>query len=126
MPIYEQHLAIREIVRLGGDVETEPGGPQWLRDQIGDERMQVTDAGLECLKGITNLRILCLSNTRVTDAGLIHLSGLTKLRRLDLSFTKVTDAGIVHLTKLPNLHCLEALSTDVTKPTVSKLLPEVN
>ena len=44
----------------------------------------MTDAGLEHLKGLTQLRVLNLANTKVTDAGLEHLKGLTQLRMLYL------------------------------------------
>src|SRR5262245_6476235 len=40
LPIYRQHAALQEIKRLGGIVYTVPAGPAWLRDWIGDERME--------------------------------------------------------------------------------------
>ena len=57
----------------------------------------MTDAGLEHLKGLSNLRSLDLSNTGVTDAGLEHLKGLKSLRSLDLRHTKVSDEGVSRL-----------------------------
>ena len=63
----------------------------------------VTDAGLEHLKGLTNLRVLGLGQTRVTDGGLEHLKVLTSLRTLDLSGARVTVAGVQELkAALPN------------------------
>ena len=41
---------------------------------------KVTDAGLEHLKGLTQLHKLGLNNTKVSDAGLEHLNGLTQLQ----------------------------------------------
>ena len=65
---------------------------------------QITDAGLERLKGLTALKHLVLTNTKVTDAGLEHLKGLTALERLDLNNTKVTAVGVARLQQsLP--HC---------------------
>ena len=32
VPIYRQHVAIREIELLGGAVSTTPGGPEWQRE----------------------------------------------------------------------------------------------
>ena len=61
--------------------------------------MQVTDAGLVHLRGLTRLQILTLNKTQLTDAGLQHLSGLTNLLRLDLTGTQVTDAGVAELQK---------------------------
>jgi hypothetical protein len=67
----------------------------------------VTDAGLEHLKGLTQLRTLFLGYTSVTDAGLKHLKGLTQLQSPGLTETKVTDAGIAELGKaLPNCRIL--------------------
>src|ERR1700737_1415228 len=40
---------------------------------------QLTDAGLEKLKGLTALQSLGLSHTKVTDVGLEKLKGLTAL-----------------------------------------------
>jgi hypothetical protein len=66
--------------------------------------LPVTDAGLEHLKGLTQLQTLLLDNTAVTDAGLEHLKGLTQLKSLHLGGTKVTDAGVNELRKaLPHV-----------------------
>ena len=51
-----------------------------------------------------NLEYLDLNNTQVTDAGLEHLKGLEKLNWLLLKNTKVTDAGVNDLKhSLPNV-----------------------
>jgi hypothetical protein len=53
----------------------------------------VTDATLDHLKGMTQLRELDLSDTAVTDAGLAVIAGLPQLRELRLARTKITDDG---------------------------------
>ena len=53
----------------------------------------ITDTGLENLKGMTKLRGLDLGFTSVSDAGLKHLKGLTNLTYLELQHSEVTDAG---------------------------------
>jgi hypothetical protein len=117
---YRQLAAIQEIEKLEGDVEQSPAGPSWLRELIGADRMRmfddvtvvhladgdVTDEGLEHLRGLTSLQQLVLTNTQVTDAGLEHLRGLTSLQGLDLSSTKLTDAGLEHLCRLSSLQVL--------------------
>ena len=54
-------------------------------------------AGLEHLKGLSQLQQLDLSNTKISDAGLEDLKGLTKLLYLSLDHTNVTDAGVTKL-----------------------------
>ena len=46
----------------------------------GLDGTQVTDAGLEHLKGLSRLQELYLDGTQVTDAGLEHLKGLSQLK----------------------------------------------
>ena len=60
-------------------------------------RRNVTDAGLEQLKGFTQLQSLNLTDTKVTDAGLESLEGLKKLKSLNLTNTNVTDEGLESL-----------------------------
>lgn len=43
LPIYRQQVAIREIERWGGSIDRKNGGPDWLRQLIGDERIEVFD-----------------------------------------------------------------------------------
>lgn len=66
-------------------------------------RTQITDAGLEYLKELSQIQVLRLDDTNITDAGLEYLKGLTRLRQLNLGGTKVTDAGVERLQhSLPN------------------------
>ena len=63
----------------------------------------LSDAGLEHLRGLTYLECLNLASTNVTDEGLEHLKGLTNLETLSLDNAKVTDAGVKKLQQaLPN------------------------
>ena len=56
---------------------------------------------------MTQLRALSLVNTNVTDVGLEHLKGLTQLRGLWLDHTHVTDKGVKKLQQaLPNCKIL--------------------
>ncbi len=80
----------------------------WVRSLLGDEffanvvevdlaSIQVTDAELNHLKGLTQLRHLWLNSTQVTDIGLENLKGLTQLQTLFLQGTQVTDEGVKKL-----------------------------
>jgi hypothetical protein len=93
-----QKEAVEEIKKLGGDVSYDyqidatgmwiqggqPSNPMWLRSLLGDDLF-------------TNVFIVQLDDTQVTDAGLEHLKGLTQLQELDLASTQVTDAGLENL-----------------------------
>ena len=119
--------AIAEILKLGGGVGSkyvelrpatwleelfdDPGGPD---DPVGVldvshvklYGVEITDAGLEHLKGLTNLEVLGLDDANITDAGLRRLKGLTNLKWLYLDDTKITNAGLKHLEGLHNLRLL--------------------
>ncbi len=115
--IYRQHVAVREIERVGGSVSTDPRGPEWLRDPRVDHRFPfdiphwvslgrsaATDATLIHVGRLTELKMLQLDGTPMSDAGLMHLKGLTGLRKIWLQNTRVTDAGAAALkSTLPRL-----------------------
>ena len=73
--------AIAEIVRLGGTVsvdETRPDKPV-ISATLGPDASgstNVTDAGLEPIRGLTQLQKLDVACTQVTDSGLDNLIGL--------------------------------------------------
>jgi hypothetical protein len=56
--------------------------------------------------------LLSLSRTPITSAGLEHLRGLSELEELSLSSTRVTAAGLAHLAKLPRLSRLSLIGVD--------------
>ena len=115
-----QRAAVDRIHELGGTLlynyETgsseykgdDPPGPDWLVELIGVDYfddvvavrlrdLPVTDADLDLVRDLPDLRGLSISRTKVTDAGLAHLTALTKLERLDLDGTNITVAGIKKL-----------------------------
>ena len=135
-----QQEAAAAIVKLGGTVKydwqidangnavpnAKPTFSPWLRGTLGDDffwqvkgvlllgNTQVTDAGLEHLRGLSQLQLLGLEGTQVTDAGLEHLKGLSQLQVLGLDKTHVTDAGLEHLKGLRHLKFLWLEGTQVT------------
>lgn len=87
----------------------------------------VTDAQLECLENLPQVRWVNLFNTRITDSGLEHLKRLRHLERLELGGTQVTDAGLEYLEGLPDLQSVYA--TDVTEKGMERLhqtCPQLN
>jgi hypothetical protein len=139
MPIFRQHLAIREIERIGGHVDTDARGPTWLRGLVGMEGMKrfdivtsvdlantaATDATLSHLACLSELRDIRLTKTQISDVGLANLKGLTNLREVGLYKTQVTDSGLVHLKGLTKLWRLNLGETQVTEEGVGELLSDL-
>jgi hypothetical protein len=74
----------------------------------------ITDAGLACLDGLSQLKTLDLRNTRITDAGLKHLARCGSLEQLHLNGTPITDAGLAELKSLTALRALTLGNTRIT------------
>ena len=108
------------IYRVGTDAELGPlkGLARLKTLLIGGE---VTDAGLERLQGLPQLKELYLFSAAVTDAGLINLRGLNRLRKLHICRTPITDAGLKHLKVLTQLEDLDLVETRVTDDGVRNL-----
>jgi len=108
--------------RLSRDSQGKVVKVNFAQTKIGDEALrplvelrpteldlrftQVTDQGLEFLRGQTQLEVLNLQATGVTDAGMQHLAGLRRLRSLSVERTAVTDAGLVHFKEFGQLKIL--------------------
>jgi internalin A len=99
--------SVRDLNIEGAVLKEVSGKPVYAKEQI-------TDAGLQNLAGMTDLRSLNLSGTNITDAGLKHLAGMKNLQNLQLSSTKITDAGVDDLMKLPKLQTLMLYDSKVT------------
>ena len=76
-------------------------------------RTLITDAGLEHLAGLPNLKELQLRETAV-NAGVTRLASLKHLQRLDLSYTKVTDETAASLGVSESLKSVDFSHTFVT------------
>ena len=128
----EQRNAIVAIRELGGRIGYEhevdrsnPPGPEWLRQLIGDEYFfsvgavqltgsKVNDTSLSIIERFTDLKWLTLIGTKVTDAGLEHLKGLTNLQGLSIQYAEITDTGLEHLKGLTKLQTLHLNHTKIT------------
>lgn len=133
-----QRAAVEAIQGMGGVVYYEwpivppgaapkPPPSTWLRTVLGNDFFDrvkrvdlfllsraVTDADLEHLEALTDLRCLVLFGPEVTDAGLVHLESLTDLEELYLMCSKTTDAGLEHVKGLTRLKTLGLQSTQVS------------
>ncbi|MGH7945139.1 MAG: c-type cytochrome domain-containing protein, partial [Opitutaceae bacterium] len=81
----------------------------------------VSDAGLNSLAAMKNLRRLQLDRTAVTDAGLTHLAPLGHLESLNLHATTITDTGLKTLHALPRLRSLYLWQTKATPAGLERL-----
>jgi hypothetical protein len=70
---------------------------------------QITNKGIEHIKGLRNLQSLGLNGCiQITDAGLSHLKDFANLQSLDLSFCNLVDgSGLVYLKDLENFQSLK-------------------
>ena len=104
----KQRETVEEIEKAGGtvsyDYQLDPYG-DW------DTRCQATGTSRGCEKLLgddlfVNVTEVSFAKSAISDAGLEHLKGLTQLQRLDLRGTKVSDAGLEHLKGLTQLQRL--------------------
>ncbi len=128
LPIYRQQVAIRLIEKLEGIFELTPRGPDWLRNFVGEDRMEpfdavtkvflgqtdVTDADLAYICELKTIEDVGIADTRITDAGLKYLGSLPHLHSLILNETRITDDGIRQLKNLAELESLDLESTGIT------------
>jgi len=68
-----QDAAVTAIKKLGGLVEIDTKSPDRPVTHVMLHGPNVTDSGLEHLKGLTSLKTLTLGGTQVTDAGVKEL-----------------------------------------------------
>lgn len=76
----------------------------------------ITDAGLEHVGGMINLKNLDISlNIAITDIGARHLRGLIKMENLIITGTKITNRGLIHFREmvfLNQLFCGPSITED--------------
>ena len=67
-------------------------------------KCRITDAGIEHLRNLKNLRSLNIFGTQISDASLKVLRGMTELRDIYLTDLKLSAEAVTALKKaLPNL-----------------------
>jgi Leucine-rich repeat (LRR) protein len=121
----KEATAVADVKKLGGFVEIDEKNPDKPVIGVSLKGTKVTNSGLECLEGFSNLQSLDLSDTKVTNKGLKRLKGLKTLRYLDLSGTKVSDSGLEHLKSLEKLYYLDLRHTKVVSvKDLEKALPK--
>jgi hypothetical protein len=113
---YEQLVDGERRVTLTGMTNFDYAAYRW-RSDLGLVQManaDVTDATLEHLRGLSQLRSLDVSDTKISDAGLAKIAALPGLVELRLARTAITDAGFQeHLAKKDSLLKLDLTGTEV-------------
>lgn len=101
-----------------GNLEQLPTEPFKISG-IGLSRTGTTDAELERIAGVAELRLLHLNDCPITGPGLVHLAGLTELQELSFYNGKVDDTGLRRLAGLKKLRILNLQRTPVTDETLA-------
>ena len=113
----EERDSVAKIEKLGGTFRVDPKQPNNPVIEVDLSNTGGTDADLQLLKDLPDLRVLILGGpqgTKVTDKSLEHLKGLVNLQRLHLYGTPITDEGMVHLKGLTDLRLLHIVGTRVS------------
>jgi uncharacterized protein YjbI with pentapeptide repeats len=92
---------------------------EWRSDDPQDdsdpiEISCITDAGLEPLKTMPNLRRINLHGAEISGAGMEHLRGIIRLQELDLSDNYIRDENFKYIRGLGNLQKLNLSGTGIT------------
>jgi Leucine-rich repeat (LRR) protein len=75
---------------------------------------KVTDAGLEHLRGLENVReLVCYYAEYLTEDGIAHIAGWKKLEKLNLRGTQVTSKVFERLAKIESLRELDIAFTQI-------------
>ena len=125
---YQQKALIDEIRNTGGYVQLEPVGPDWLRQVMGTDRMQIfdrvvavvissptySDDRIRRLRRWKTLTWLIVRSSQFTDESLEELNILPDLKKLVLSYTSVTDAGLGKLGGLKKLTSLGLAGEEIS------------
>jgi hypothetical protein len=90
------------------------------REKMVDGELHITLTGWDrtdysMLRARPTTVVLQMANPDVTDATLDYLADMPQLRELDLNDTKVTDAGLAKLAKIDTLTILRLKNTAITE-----------
>ena len=144
-----QRKLLNPAIEAGwGTVEMVAGGPEWLRDMVGNAAMQVfdrvqvvdlfdkrivaksgkrtveaTDAWIARLKNLPDIDYLELASTAVTNEGMKTVGTLKSLTRLSVTLTDVDGRGIAELAGLTNMRRISVASSKSTGEGFAALKP---
>ncbi len=90
-----------------------PEGPEvWMLSLRGP---QVTDAWLQRVSSLKNIRVVQLKSTGISNEALAHLQALPELRYVELLYTPITDAALPYLSSLKSFANQVVRDSDFTE-----------
>lgn len=108
-----------------------PDGPFTVRNidffenaNNNESRNMITDADLENLVGLKEIKQLRLNYGQITDFGLKHLAGLATVTELNLSDTKIGDSCIAKLAALKEIRALRLNRTQIGDAGLEKIVAQ--
>lgn len=122
---YDWQVDGQVVDENGSRLATQPPGPEWARELLGDDFLyrvvevdvcngNVTDDDLSPLSKFTGLRSLTLLHIQLEGPGLQHISDCKELTALLISNCPLSDAGLRPLHRLANLKHLRLCDTKVS------------
>lgn len=141
--LHGRKAAVASIHAIGGTMGVSIGGPEWLRNLIGDDECFYEPQRIslgpiakdnpplddELLASVANsllafgeLRALDIRRSAVTDKSAPLLAKLDTLTHLRLSDTQITDDAIPYINQLPNLQSLMLANTRLTDACIDDLV----
>jgi hypothetical protein len=72
-------------------------------EQLELQRARITDAGVDTLKVLKELRALDLDGPGITDVSVPYLLGMSKLQYLNVGYTGASQGSVRRLLTLPGL-----------------------
>jgi hypothetical protein len=126
--VHRQHVAIREIDRLGGAIRMRNTAPLWLKRLMGDSaktvfneaydagflETELQDADLRHFAELTELEGFAISESQISDAALVHIEGLTRMEAVLIWEPRLTDDGLTHLRRMKMLKEIDIGSEHIT------------
>ena len=125
--------SLEELI-LSGNRDLTDASLQFLVNLVNLKGLYLTDVpiegpGLKALSTLPKLELLDVQYTKLNDETLANLSGLTSLKILNISYTACSDEGLHHLETLKNLQTLWVLGAKVTPEgakSLNKAMPTVS
>ena len=96
-----------------------PDGPQlWM---IALQGPKITDACVQRLKNLENVRVIQLKSAAISDEAIASLKEIPELQFVELLYNPITDAALPHLASLKSVSRIKLYGTRVTAEAVEQL-----